>query len=78
MKKMRLKGVVNVFSIDCDTIDTNNVLDIHRHLMKKTWCKIMSGFIKKMLIRLLTSVINASNHRKCVSLNNQHGMSHAY
>ena len=38
----------------------------------------MSGFIKKMLIRLLTSVINASNHRKYVSLNNQHGMSHAY
>ena len=36
MKKIGLKGVVNVFSIDCDTIDTNNVLDIHRYLMKKT------------------------------------------
>ena len=78
MKKIGLKGVVNVFSIDCDAIDTNNVLDIHRYLMKKTWCKIMSGFIKWLLIRLLTSVINASNHRKCVSLNNQHAMSHAY
>ena len=31
----------------------------------------MFGFIKNMFIKLLTSVVNASNHKKCVSLNNQ-------
>ena len=29
------------------------------------------GFIKNMFIGLLTSVVNASNHTNCVSLNNQ-------
>ena len=31
----------------------------------------MLGIIKKMFIVLLTSIINASNHTKWVSLNNQ-------
>ena len=34
----------------------------------------MFGFIQKMFIRLLTSVINSSNHKKWVSLNNQQCM----
>ena len=28
-------------------------------------------FIKKIFFVLLTSIVNASNHTKCVSLNNQ-------
>ena len=31
----------------------------------------MFGFFKKILIGLLTSILNASNHTKCVSLSNQ-------
>ena len=31
----------------------------------------MLGIIKKMFIVLLTSIVNASNHTKCVSLSNQ-------
>ena len=31
----------------------------------------MFWFIQKVFIRLLTSTANASNHSKCVSLNNQ-------
>ena len=31
----------------------------------------MFGLIKKMLIRLLTGLVNGSNHIKCVSLSNQ-------
>ena len=31
----------------------------------------MFGLNKKMFIRLLTGLINGSNHRKCVSLSNQ-------
>ena len=29
------------------------------------------GLIKKMFIVLLTSIVNASNHTKCISLSNQ-------
>ena len=32
---------------------------------------LMFGLIKKMFFGLLTSIVNASNHTKCVSLNNQ-------
>ena len=31
----------------------------------------MFGFIKKMFVVLLTSLINVCNHTKCVSLSNQ-------
>ena len=31
----------------------------------------MFGIIKKMFIVLLTGIISASNHTKCVSLSNQ-------
>ena len=36
MRKSRLKGVVKVFSVDCSAVDTNNILDIRRYLMKET------------------------------------------
>ena len=35
MKKTRLKGVANFFSVDYNAINTNNILDIHRHLIKE-------------------------------------------
>ena len=31
----------------------------------------MFGLIKKMFLRLLISIVNTSNHAKCVSLRNQ-------
>ena len=34
----------------------------------------MFVFIKKMFIGLLTSIVNVSNHTKCISLNNQQCM----
>ena len=36
MKKTGLKRVVNFFSVDFNLIDTNDVLDIHKYLMKRT------------------------------------------
>ena len=36
MKITGLKGVVSFFSADFNPIDTNNILDIHKYLMKKT------------------------------------------
>ena len=71
MKKIGLKGVVKFFSIGFNAIDINDILDIHKYLMKRTWYKIMFGLIKKIFIRLLTGLVNGSNHTKCVSLNNQ-------
>ena len=36
-------GCCKLFSIDFNPIDTNNILGIHKHLMKKTLYKITSG-----------------------------------
>ena len=34
----------------------------------------MIEFIERILIRLLTNIVNASNHTKCISLSNPKGM----
>ena len=49
MKKAALKEVLKVSSVDYNATDINDVLDIHRYLMKETWYKIMFGFIKTCL-----------------------------
>ena len=36
MKKTGLKRTVNFFSVDFNSIDTNDILDIHKYLMKRT------------------------------------------
>ena len=70
MKKTGLKHVVNIFFVDFDPIDTNNILDIHKYLMKRKWYK-MFGLIKKIFTGFLISTVNASYHTKCVLLSNQ-------
>ena len=40
------------FSDDFNPIDTNDILDIHRYLMKRTKYKKMFGLIKKMFIAI--------------------------
>ena len=50
MKKARLKEVVNFFAIDFKPIDTKDILDIHKYLMKRKWYKIMFKLIKKYLL----------------------------
>ena len=66
-RKKRLKGVVKFFSVYFNPIDTNDSLDIHNYLMKRTWYKVF-WLIKKIFIGLLTGVVHGSNHTKCVSL----------
>ena len=60
------------FSVNCKVFDASNVIDIHKYLMKKHDKKIIKMFknIFKMFIWLLSSIVNAFNHRKCVSLSN--------
>ena len=36
MKKTGLKGFVIFCSVDFNPIDTNDILDIHKYLMKRT------------------------------------------
>ena len=36
LKETGIKGVLKFFSAGFDPIDANDVLDIHKHLMKKT------------------------------------------
>ena len=66
-KKTGLKGVVIFFSVDFDPIDTNDILDIHKYLMKRTYYKIMFGLITGTFIGLLTGLVNGPNHTKWVS-----------
>ena len=70
-KKTEWKGVVDFFSVDFNPIDINDVLHIHKYLMKRTCYKIMFGLIKKIFNGLFTDLANGSNHTKCVSLINQ-------
>ena len=44
-------------------------INICKYLMKKH--KRMSWLIKKMFIGLLTSIVSASNHTRCMLLSNQ-------
>ena len=36
MEKIGLKGVVKFCSVDFNSVDTNDILDIHKYFMKKT------------------------------------------
>ena len=36
MKKAGLKGIIQFFSVDYNAIDSSDILDIHRYLMKET------------------------------------------
>ena len=69
--KTGLKGVVKVFSFDVNPVDTNDILDIHKYFMQRTWYKILLGLIKKIFFGLLTGLVNGSNQTKCLSLSNQ-------
>ena len=69
--KNGLKESVKLFSIDFKPIDTNDILDIHKCLMKATLYKMIFGLTKKIFVGLLSGIVNASKHTKCVLLSNQ-------
>ena len=53
------------FSVDYRACDTSNITNIRKYLMEKQY-KIMSGLIRKIFPGLLTGIVQASNHRKCM------------
>ena len=68
MKKTELNGCVCDFSVGYRAFNTSNIINIHKYFMKKTWYKtyemymVYNGFIKKVFMGLLISIVNASNH----------------
>ena len=71
MKKTGIWSYVYDFSIDYDSIDVDDILDIHK-IWWKTWYKILFRFVKKLFIELLRfggSLVSGSV--KCVSINNE-------
>ena len=76
MRKNRIKSSYKFFSVVFNSIDLNATLDTHKYLVKRTWCIIMFGLIRKIFIRLLSNIVNTSNHTKCPSLSNQKCMIH--
>ena len=78
MKKTGLSRCIHDFSVDDDTIGVDNVLDIHKYLMKKHDIKQRFDLLEKCFIGLyisfnwsLTSMANAFSLTTCKSLNNQ-------
>ena len=66
-----IKNKCKIVSDDFNPIDTNDILDIHKYLMKGRWYKIMFVVILKIFVVLLSNIVNGSNRTKCVSLNNE-------
>ena len=71
MKIIRLNENFIKFFVDYSIINTSNIFDIHKYLMKKTWDKRILGIIQDMVIVLLSSIASAPNHKKRVLLSNQ-------
>ena len=49
IKKNSIKRKCEIFSFNFNPIDTNDILDVHRYIMKRTYYKIFE-IIKKMFI----------------------------
>ena len=74
MKKTGFNSYVYDFSVDYDATDVDDILDIHKYLMKKmAQCDKMFEFVKKVFFVGLT-ILSAStsiNLLSCISMNNQ-------
>ena len=69
MEKTGFYGYVYGFSVDYHAIAVDDILEIHKYLLKKNWYKIIFGFIKKIFFTAITFF--SYNALKCVSMNNQ-------
>ena len=65
--KMSLNGTVSNFSVDHSSIKKEDILSIHQYLTIKSNIKPCLKLLENIFIELLTSVVNASSHTKCLS-----------
>ena len=68
-EEVLFKGYVYGFPVDYDAIDKYNILNIRKYLIIENNIKCLNLFLKTFIV-LLASLVNASNHTKCVSLSN--------
>ena len=61
-KNKNKTGVEKFFPLDVNPVDNNDILDIHKYLMERTWYKTLFVLIEIIFIGLLTGLVNASNH----------------
>ena len=62
------------FSVDCNTIDISDIVDIHKYLIKQHNVVEMHGLFKQtfiVLVLVLLGLLLGSLTTKCVSVNNQ-------
>ena len=59
-----LNGYVYDFSVDYKTLDTKNIINIHKYLMKKYDIKYCLGQLKKCLLDYQRGLVNTSNNTK--------------
>ena len=75
MKKNGFNGYIYDFSVDYDAINVDDILDIHKYVMKKKWNSIkMFRFVKRIFVSaMMFSGCNLLrvNSLECVSMNNQ-------
>ena len=74
MKKTGFNGYVHDFSVDYDATDVDDIIYIHKYLMKKmTKGNKMFRFVKKVLFLGLAflSTLTSVNSLRCISTNNQ-------
>ena len=79
MKKTGLYVYVYNFLVDYDNIGLDNILDIHKHLMKKHKIKCLDIYIYIFLLLSACKTesfgvllaINSKGRQKCLSLNNR-------
>ena len=74
-KKTGFNGHIYDFSLDYDATDVDDILDIHKYLMKKrAYYNKMFKFVKQIFISAMMFFgcnLSNVNSLKCVSMNNQ-------
>ena len=69
-REVSLNGNVYDFSVDCNSIDKSDIVNIHKYLMTKN--NIMFSLIKQVFLVLLSfSECLALNRKKCLFLNDE-------
>ena len=73
MRKTGHKAYEYIFSVDCNTVNISDILEIHKCFMKRRSIVEMPGFIRQTFTALVLVLLSfiGSLPTKCISMNNQ-------
>ena len=75
IKKTGFNNYIYDVSLDYDSIDVDDILDIHKYLTKRmTQCNKLFGFVKRVFVSAMMFFgcsLYSVNTLECVSINNQ-------